>query len=153
MNDLYTTTAVAEPAPADDGIRYFGGSAPAADPVINMDAPGAEAQLATAVSDWASGAAEAPGTVIVNSGAAGLSFENLIKSASSIAKEIMTYKRESIPGGGTIYRKMDPATGRPAVSETTLKLSSQQSDAVSSFIEKNKTAIGIGLFLLVKVIL
>lgn len=117
---------------------------------IDMTAPDAQTQLATVVNAWESGAAQPPSTVIVDSAGAGLSFENMIKSAAAIAKEVMTYKRQDVPGGGAIYQKIDPSTGRPAVTTTTLKLTDGQSGA-SSFIEKNKTQIGIGLaFLLLR---
>lgn len=54
-----------------------------------------------------------PSTVTAPDSSASNFFDTIIKNLPAVAREFMTYKKESLPGGGAIYNKIDPRTGKP----------------------------------------
>lgn len=65
------------------------------------------------------------------------SFNDILKAGTQIASEVLKYKPTELPGGGTIYSRVDPITGKVSTGGRTI-----MPTGLSDFFKNNAMVVG-----------
>lgn len=110
----------------------------------------ADAPIYDARDAWASGVSVPSVQTMTTSN--DWSFSDLIKNAGSVVKLVTDYQRQTVPGGGTIYTRIDPRTGMPITGGQAVMVGTGGIGASIANAFKNPmvvaAAVGVGVLLL-----
>jgi hypothetical protein len=107
---------------------------------------------------WARGLAKPPSAVVTHTPAASSNWENIIGGVAAVAAGVASYKKNQLPGGGAVYTRYDPLTGRPMNAGGTFTFGPKSNNQAGGGIAASLTgmfsnpialaAIGLGAVLL-----